>query len=146
MTLGKRIALLFLLGTMFPACAMAQAQPAAEPGVQQTLVGRWEWTNPEKKCREIMEFRPNGVVALYSGPSRFDGSYEISSGPSARGLYRLIMKTPKSADRRKDCSGSEEELPEVESGYVWIDPTKEMFMFCEEDNFSYCTAPLRRAR
>jgi hypothetical protein len=141
-----RIALVVFLGAVSSACVLAQERPAGEPAAQQALVGRWEWTNPEKKCRETMEFRSNGMVALYSGPSRFDGTYEISPDPSARGLYRLVMKTPKASEKRKDCSGSEEELPEIESGYVWIDATKEMFMFCEEDNFSYCTAPLRRAR
>ncbi|HUN69975.1 MAG TPA: hypothetical protein VMU46_14335 [Burkholderiales bacterium] len=142
----SRIASAVLLGAAFSSCAVAQERPAAEAAVQQTLVGRWEWTNPEKKCRETMEFRPNGEVALYSGPGRFDGTYEMSPRPSARGLYRLVMKTPKTAEKHKDCSGSDEALPEVESGYVWIDASKEMFMFCEDDSFSYCTAPLRRSR
>jgi hypothetical protein len=142
----RRIAKSLLLGALFSAGALAQERPSVESGVQQALVGRWEWINPEKKCREVMEFRPDGVVALYSGPSRFDGSFEMSPRPSPRGLYRLTMKTPKTAERRKDCSGSAEELPEIESGYVWIDQTKEMFMFCGEDNFQYCTVPLRRMR
>jgi len=129
-----------VLGLAFSGATLAQAP------VEQTLVGRWEWNNPEKKCHEVLEFRPKGLVVLFSGPGRFDGTYEISARPSARGLYRLVMKTPKSAEKRKDCTGSEEELPEVESGYIWIDSTKEMFMFCEEDNFSYCTAPVHRAR
>ena len=137
----KRISHAVFLAAMFSTCAVAQQAP-----VQQTLVGRWEWTNPEKKCREVMEFQPNGTVVLYSGAGRFDGTYDISPRPSARGLYRLTMKTPKSATPRKDCSGAEEELAETESGYVWVDPVKDMFMFCDEDNFSFCTAPLRRIR
>jgi hypothetical protein len=138
----KKFANAFLLGLAFSGAASAQA-PAS---VEQTLVGRWEWINPEKKCREVLEVRPKGLVVLYSGTGRFDGTYEISARPSPRGLYRLVMKTPKSAEKRKDCTGSEEELPEVEAGYIWIDGTKEMFMFCEEDNFTYCTPPVHRAR
>jgi len=131
-----------VIGAAIAASSFSMAQtpvPSAHP-----LVGKWQWTRAENKCTEVYDFRADGTVPVTSGGEKTDNTYTITASPDQNGFYRLTMKTTKDYGG-KDCADDESDNTGQESTtYVLFEPSKDMYIVCNEPKAERCFGPLRR--
>lgn len=120
------------------------AQTADAPGGAHPLVGKFQWTRSANRCTEVYEFRPDGTAHVTSGAERSDNTYTVSKEPDARGFYTLKMKITKDYGG-KDCGDLEQdETGQEHTTYVLFEPSREMYVACQEPNLQACFGPLKR--
>ena len=107
------------------------------------LVGRWQWPHANG-CTEIYEFRSDGTARVTSGDETTDERYELSPSAEGKGRYKLTMTTVKDHGG-KDCVGSVADTTgKSTTGYVEMNSTADVMVFCVDATSAKCMGPLRR--
>jgi hypothetical protein len=121
------------------------AQTTEPPGAAHPLVGKWQWTRSANRCTEVYDFRTDGTAYVTSGDERSDNTYTVSREPDERGFYTLKMKITKDYGG-KDCGDLEQnETGQEHTSFVLFEPTREMYIACQQPSLQACYGPLKRA-
>jgi hypothetical protein len=111
------------------------------------FVGTWKITLAISggTCDEIYHIRPDGTLLVTSAEEESESEYEISDGPSEKGVYKWVDKTTKD-NGEKDCLGGITPVGDVATNYLVFHPSGNMFILCIEERLDRCVGPFVRQK
>ncbi len=131
-----------LLGLAGLASGLAAALPAdrVEP---PTLTGLWSWTDPGQ-CREVYEYRPDGLGFILSGEERTEMRYVLGPLDAATGFHALQVTVLKDHGGM-DCTGSrQDDSGRAFTMYLKFKPEGDQHIVCVTPSLDACFGPLGR--
>ena len=125
-------------------CAVATTAVAGS-AMQHPLFGKWTWTRAENKCTEEYDYRPDHTSTVTSGEEVGESRFTISDEPDQHGFYRMTDVVTKD-NGRTGCDGRPGGTPVGDEAtmFVFIRPTGDEMVICQEPSFAACFGPLRR--
>lgn len=120
-----------------PCGALAQSNADNAP-----LYGTWSWTQPDNRCTEIYDFRPDGNAYLISGSERTEARYALSPKPGPQGRQSLVITATKYYSG-KDCAGrGEDATGKPATSYLLFLPGRRSMLMCSDETSDACFGPL----
>ena len=146
---AQALLLLALMSTGYTAHA-ADVSGAA----QAMLTGRWAWTGFTGQCREVLDYRADGVVLVTSAQASREARYRLAHGADAQGFFK-IEETTTRANGLADCAGDVRsfasnpgtaagEPQQTSSYYVQFSPARDQMLVCKDASLKACFGPLKR--
>lgn len=106
-------------------------------------LGKWVWNY--RGCDEFYEYRRDRTSRIKSGEEVGESTFTISDEPEKSGFYHMVDTVTRS-NGNPGCDGSPGGTPvgEVSELYVFIRPSGEEMLICEDESVDACIGPLRR--
>jgi hypothetical protein len=129
---------------MLLSCSMATLA-FANVSTPHPLYGKWTWTRAENNCTEVYDFRPDNTSRVTSGEETGESRFTISEKPDVQGFYRVVDVVTKT-NGKAGCDGAAGGSPVGDTAtiYVFIRPSRNEMVICEQPSFDACFGPLRR--
>jgi hypothetical protein len=115
------------------------------PTTKHPLFGEWTWTRKENNCTEVYYYLPDYTSKVTSGEEIAESRFTISDEPDQKGFYRMTDEVTKD-NGRPGCDGAPGGTPvgDKSTMFVFIRPSGDEMVICQEASFSACFGPLRR--
>ncbi|MDR2853017.1 MAG: hypothetical protein LBV61_08220 [Burkholderiaceae bacterium] len=109
------------------------------------VYGKWTWTRAENNCTEVYDYRPDNTSVVTSADEIGESQFTITEKPDLGGFYRMVDIVTKS-NGKAGCDGSPGGSPVGDTAtiYIFIHPTRDEMVMCQEPSFRACFGPLRR--
>ncbi len=132
------------LSALLLAADLAGAVPAERAPSAQLLPGVWSWTDPGQ-CREVYEYRADGLGFILSGEERTEMRYAMGPLDAATGFHTLQVTVLKDHGGM-DCTGSRQNDSGREiTMYLKFKPEGDQHIVCVTPSLDTCFGPLGRA-
>lgn len=132
-----------LLALASLAAGLASALPADRIEAP-SLTGVWRWTDPGQ-CREVYEYRPDGLGFILSGEERTEMRYTMGPLDAATGFHTLQVTVLKDHGGM-DCTGSrQDDTGRAITMYLKFKPEGDQHIVCVTPSLDACFGPLGRS-
>ncbi|RQP26499.1 hypothetical protein [Piscinibacter terrae] len=122
--------------------AITLPQPAS-PVQTAPLVGRWEWTSNDGRCRETHEYRADGTALVESGSERLDAAYGLMK--MNRQEQHAMLRTTLGSNGQPDCMGGLTELHKTSYTVLSFEDGGNSYLTCGSAEKSSCYGRASRA-
>jgi len=123
--------------------AMAAQNIAPQIRADHPYLGKWMWAY--NGCNEVYENRSNGTSKITSGEEVGESAFTISDEPERSGFYS-VTDTVTNSNGKTGCDGTSGGTPvgDVAAFYVFIRPSNEEMLICQDESINQCMGPLKR--
>ncbi len=108
------------------------------------VVGTWHWTVFNDQCKEVLQYRADGVLLSTSGDAVTTWRYSAAAVSSPQGFFRLL-ETSIQHNSQKDCYGDVVDREGMEAiRFIQLNPARDQLIVCKTASLAECYGPLKR--